>query len=66
MMHCHTSTMWGSPKRFGVFASIAVLVVAGLTTLPQASAAESDDGGLQIDATAGYAGLYASPSAARV
>ena len=47
--------MWGPPKRFGAFASIAVLVVAGLITLPRSSAAESDDGGLQIEATAGCA-----------
>jgi hypothetical protein len=52
--------MWGPARRFGVVASIALLVGVALTTWSPSFAAEDDESGLQIEATAGYAGLYVS------
>jgi hypothetical protein len=52
--------MWGPARRFGVLASIAVLVVVGLTTCVPSFAADEDETTVQIEATAGYAGITAS------
>ena len=52
--------MWGPLGRFGVVTSIAVMSVLVTAMWSPAFADEDDETGVQIEATAGYAGLYAS------